>query len=67
MARVWKPESSVCALKAEVPSYHKLMPNHTLRLALAQKTVIEFPVMLVVLPRELDKYNVLKPGQAQQQ
>ncbi|EIE21382.1 hypothetical protein COCSUDRAFT_48085 [Coccomyxa subellipsoidea C-169] len=44
-------------------AYHRLMPNHTLRLALAQKTVIEHPVILLVLPSELPKYDILKPGE----
>lgn len=42
------------------PSYYRLMPNHTLRLALAQKTITEFPTILVILPRELPQYNILK-------
>ena len=54
-----------CAcMQADRPTYHQLMANHTLRLALAQKTVIEFPVILVILQRQLPRYTVLKPGQA---
>jgi hypothetical protein len=51
-----------CGVQADAPAYHRLLPNHTLRLALAQKTVIEFPVITVVLPRELPEYAILKPG-----
>ena len=39
------------------------MPNHTLRLALVEKTVLEYPVILVLLPREVPKYDVLMPGE----
>lgn len=41
-------------------AYHRLMLNHTLRLALAQKTITEIPSILVVLPRELPQYNIVK-------
>ncbi|CAL8463173.1 g2707 [Coccomyxa elongata] len=52
------PEHLTLLLKQETrsdlgPSYYRLMPNHTLRLALAQKTITEFPTILVVLPRLL--------------
>ena len=49
-------------MQANAPAYHRLLPNHTLRLALAQKTVIEFPVITVVLARELPSYTILKQG-----
>ena len=52
----------VCS-QADQPAYNQLMTNHTLRLALAQKTVIEFPVILVLLQRQLPLYTVIKPGQ----
>ena len=64
-------DASLCArvrgfracTQADRPAYHQLMPNHTLRLALAQKTVIEFPVILVLLQQQLPQYTVVKPGQ----
>ncbi len=49
-------------LQANVPAWHRLRPNHTLRLALAQKDVVEFPVITVALPEELAGFNVLSLG-----
>ena len=46
-------------LQANVPGWHRLRPNHTLRLALAQKEVVEFPVIVVALPEELPGFNIL--------
>ena len=54
--------NGACSLQADAPAFHRLLPNHTLRLALAQKTVIEFPVITVVLPRQLSSYTIPKPG-----
>ncbi|KAK9908481.1 hypothetical protein WJX75_008547 [Coccomyxa subellipsoidea] len=58
---LFKQENRPAASSGEV--YLRLMPNHTLRLALVQKTVLEYPVILVLLPREVPKYDVLMPGE----
>ena len=55
-------QSIYCALQANDPAWHRLRPNHTLRLALAQKDVVEFPVITVVLPEEISDLNILGPG-----
>ena len=49
-------------LQANDPAWHRLRPNHTLRLALAQKDVVEFPVITVALPEELTQMNILRLG-----
>ncbi len=54
-------------MQANDPAWHRLRPNHTLRLALAQKEVVEFPVITVVLPQELPAYNLLGSREAVQQ
>ena len=46
-------------LQANDPGWHRLRPNHTLRLALAQKEVVEFPLIVVALPDELPGFNIL--------
>ena len=46
-------------LQANDPAWHRLRPNHTLRLALAQKDVVEFPVITVALPEALSDFNIL--------
>jgi len=46
-------------LQANDPAWHRLRPNHTLRLALAQKDIVEFPVITVVLPEELSGMNIV--------
>ena len=46
-------------LQANDPAWHRLRPNHTLRLALARKEVVEFPVIVVALPEELPGFNIL--------
>ena len=43
-------------LQANKPEYHLLDPDKFLRQQLAGKTVIEFPVLLVLLPGEEAKY-----------
>jgi hypothetical protein len=67
MVALLKPYTNLVApllrLQANSPAYHQLKLNHTLRLALAQKTIVEFPVVLVVLQRDLHSYHVLKPGE----
>lgn len=54
-------------LQANDPAWHRLRLNHTLRLALAQKEVVEFPVITIVLPEELPDYKVLCGSGAVQQ
>ncbi len=46
-------------MQANDPAWHQLKLNHTLRLALAQKDVVEFPIITVALPEELSSFNVL--------
>ena len=53
-------------MQANEPAWHRLRPNHTLRLALAQKEVIEFPVITVALPEELSAYNIVGSREAVQ-
>lgn len=54
-------------LQANDPAWHRLRPNHTLRLALAQKDVVEFPVIVIALPEELTKFNFLGQSNGVQQ
>ena len=49
-------------MQANDPGWHQLRPNHTLRLALAQKDVVEFPIITVALPEELSDYKILGPS-----
>ena len=46
-------------MQANDTAWHRLKPNHTLRLALAKKDVVEFPIITVALPEELSSFNVL--------
>ena len=62
MMQVFEIQGIYCVLQANDPAWHRLRPNHTLRLALAQKDVVEFPIITVALPEELSGFNVLGLG-----
>lgn len=47
-----------CALQANKPEYHRIDGNRFLRQELSGKSVIEYPVLTVLLPGEDSKYNV---------
>lgn len=46
---------------ANAPQYFRLDPQHSVKESLAQKTVIEFPRVLVVLPEQFAAYALVPP------
>ena len=51
---------------ADVPTYHRLDPGKPLGKALQGKVVVEFPVVLVLLPEEAEGYTFVEVGVEQQ-
>ena len=53
-------------LQADKPEYFRIDPDKFLRHELAGKFVIEFPVLIVLLPDEVSKYNLTESQTASQ-
>lgn len=54
-----KPTVSMC-MQANKPEFHQLDEDKFLRQQLAGKVVIEFPVLIVLLPGEIKDYSVVQ-------
>ena len=57
----------VAVRQANAVRYFKLDPSQSLVLQLAQKAVIEFPVLLVLLPDEVQIFHSSRHGDTQSQ
>ncbi len=51
--------TSTACLQANKPEYHRIDADKFLRQQLAGKVVIEFPVLLVLLPGEEKEYSIV--------
>jgi hypothetical protein len=49
-------------LQADQPQYHRLEAGQSLRAALVGKTLVEYPTIIVALPKEADTYPPVGQG-----